>query len=147
MFEVTKEFIFDAAHYLPGHETCGQMHGHTYRVLVTFEGMLLSRHGMLIDFGFIKEVVGPLIDCLDHSVLNTVLQDSSLSIETEDGIDDWRTENPTAENLAYILYQLILGGLEVYFTGYAPLATLKRVTVYETPTSYASYTKSLRGNN
>ena len=48
------EYI-DSAHYLPGHEKCGVLHGHTYRIEVVIEGEKQS--GMLIDFSELKRSI------------------------------------------------------------------------------------------
>jgi len=82
MLTVTKEFNFCAAHYLEGHSLCGQMHGHNYRVLVTLQGG--DREDMVVDFGDVKTEVGPIVEQLDHTVLNNKIKPG----------------NPTAENIA-----------------------------------------------
>lgn len=90
MIEVFKEFTFDAAHYLPnvpeGHK-CGNLHGHTYRVKFGICGPVDPHTGFVIDFGDLKEAVKPVIDLLDHSLLN-----------------NW-IANPTCENLAEFLWK------------------------------------------
>jgi 6-pyruvoyltetrahydropterin/6-carboxytetrahydropterin synthase len=122
MYSVTKEFNFCAAHQLPGHETCGVLHGHNYKVLVTFASDTLNDYGMVIDFGRIKNVVGPFIDHLDHSNLNEIMEDV--------------LSHPTAENIAWYIYTKLLTTKDVYI-----VRRLRSVTVYETPTSYATYSK------
>lgn len=118
MNSVTKEFNFCAAHQLPGHATCGVLHGHNYRVLVTFASDHLDDYGMVIDFGRIKDAVGPLIDFLDHSNLN-----ETINVKT-----------PTAENIAMYLASLI------QLTSDKDVADkLRSVRVYETPTSCATF--------
>jgi 6-pyruvoyltetrahydropterin/6-carboxytetrahydropterin synthase len=92
--EVFKEFSFDSAHWLPnvapGHK-CGRMHGHTYRVRLSVIGDINLETGFVIDFGDLKGLVKPVIDELDHQVLN-----------------DWIT-NPTCENLAMYFAERVLG--------------------------------------
>jgi len=67
-----KIFTFDAAHYLPGHATCGQTHGHTWRVEV-----ILTEKGedtlqdIMFDFKSLSEIVEPILGDLDHTLLNT----------------------------------------------------------------------------
>lgn len=112
---VTKFFTFDAAHRIPNHKgACSNLHGHTYKVEITITGQRYisgSPEGMVIDFGDIKKVVGPLISQLDHSYLNDIIY------------------IPTAENLAEFVG---LNLIEV-------LPDLSRVAVWETPTSYAEW--------
>jgi len=84
--EIYKEFSFDSAHFLPnvpeGHK-CKQMHGHTYRLRVYVKGNPGQKTGWLIDFKELKDIALPVIDQLDHKLLNDI-----------QGL-----ENPTAENL------------------------------------------------
>lgn len=85
--EITKEFEFEAAHWLPGvpsgHQ-CGRMHGHTYRVAVHVRGEVDSTTGWVLDFADISRATKPLLAEVDHFCLNEVA-----------GL-----ENPTSENLA-----------------------------------------------
>lgn len=51
----------DSAHRLPNHPgKCHNLHGHTYKVIVTIYGEPSPRTGMLYDFGNIKEIVNRL---------------------------------------------------------------------------------------
>ena len=73
--ELIRTFRFEAAHALPnipdGHK-CRNMHGHSYRVDIHVTGEVDPRTGWVMDFGDIKQAVEPLIDALDHKVLNDV---------------------------------------------------------------------------
>ncbi|MFH1842258.1 MAG: 6-carboxytetrahydropterin synthase QueD [bacterium] len=113
---LTKSFTFEAAHWLPavptGHK-CGRMHGHTYRIELALEGEVDEVFGWVIDFADVKTAFRPVLELLDHACLNDIA-----------GL-----ENPTAENLAYWLYQKLVSDL--------PLLT--EVTVFETTSSSASY--------
>jgi 6-pyruvoyltetrahydropterin/6-carboxytetrahydropterin synthase len=84
--KIGRRFRFEAAHWLPfvpdGHK-CKNMHGHNYRVEVVVGGSLDGR-GFVKDFAEIDEVVKPLIERVDHRVLNEI-----------EGL-----ENPTAEIIA-----------------------------------------------
>lgn len=45
MFKVSKEFSFDMAHLLDGHDgKCQNLHGHTYKLQVEITGHLIT-HG------------------------------------------------------------------------------------------------------
>lgn len=80
--KITKEFTFDAAHHLTKYYgKCENVHGHTYRLLVTLNGEV-QPNGMVIDFIIFKRIVTKhILDFLDHKDLNTIF------------------ENPTAENI------------------------------------------------
>jgi len=74
MITVTKEFSFDCAHMLTGHEgPCKNLHGHTYKLQVevtSYSGVQEEgpSKGMIVDFKDLKQIVKELIvDKLDHS--------------------------------------------------------------------------------
>jgi 6-pyruvoyltetrahydropterin/6-carboxytetrahydropterin synthase len=73
--ELVRTFRFEAAHALPdlpqGHK-CRRMHGHSYRVDIHVTGQVDEETGWVVDFGRIKKIVEPIIDQLDHSVLNEI---------------------------------------------------------------------------
>lgn len=114
--EIFKQFKFEAAHFLPGvpeGHKCRRMHGHSYRVKVTVRGTPDPVTGMVLDFAELTRVCGPVIDSLDHRVLNEI-----------PGL-----ENPTAENLAVWLWGR--------FHGTVP--GLVRIEVLETANSGVIY--------
>lgn len=76
---VFKDFKFSAAHHLciPGHK-CSTMHGHNYRVRIEFSGTV-DKNGMVIDFHDIKRHIDPLIEQLDHKLLNDILPNGTTS--------------------------------------------------------------------
>lgn len=109
---IFKEFTFDSAHFLPmvpPEHKCRGMHGHTYRLTIFIEGDPHPVLGWVMDFAEIKEVMAPIINAVDHKMLNDV-----------PGL-----ENPTCELLAHWLWQRIKPAM--------PL--LSKITLYETPTS------------
>ncbi len=73
--EIFKKFGFEAAHYLPrvekGHK-CGVTHGHHYQVTVFINGTVGSDSGWLRDFAEIDTAFRPLLEQLDHQLLNEV---------------------------------------------------------------------------
>ncbi|HTX44253.1 MAG TPA: 6-pyruvoyl tetrahydropterin synthase family protein [Methanocella sp.] len=83
------EYI-DAAHYLPGHETCGQMHGHTYRVELVVEGEKRGA-GMVVDFYDLKAALRKALSEYDHRCLNDIM------------------EYPSVENICESVYNKLLG--------------------------------------
>ena len=117
IIEVTKEFTFDSCHQLLGYEgACKRLHGHTYKLQVTFRGTV-NEIGMVIDFNEIKETVKAfLLDDLDHYNLNEKLP-----------------FNTTAENMVVWIYDFLSHECNTDFV------KVSCVTLWETPTSYATY--------
>ena len=73
---VTKEFSFEMAHALWNYDgPCRNVHGHSYRLLVTLTGTPVDRagdpkNGMVIDFTDLKNIVRKeIVNVFDHSVV------------------------------------------------------------------------------
>lgn len=67
----SKTFHFDAAHKLPGHPTCGCLHGHTWTLTVGVSGIPDPTTGMVMDFKELTRIVKTyVLDELDHKYLN-----------------------------------------------------------------------------
>jgi len=73
---LTKEFGFEMAHTLYGHDgLCKNIHGHSYKLFVTIIGEPISdenspKQGMVIDFSDLKKIVkSEIIDKLDHALM------------------------------------------------------------------------------
>ena len=105
---ITKEFSFEMAHALKGHDgPCRFIHGHSYVLSVTVMGSPVtddtsSKLGMVMDFSELKKIVKVnIIDVFDHAlVLNRTSQletgDESASLFEKTLIVDYQ---PTSENL------------------------------------------------
>src|SRR4029079_2543274 len=65
------EYI-DCAHYLPSHDKCGRLHGHTYTIDVIIEGE--KKGGMVVDFADLKRTVNTILAEYDHRSLNDFLE-------------------------------------------------------------------------
>jgi 6-pyruvoyltetrahydropterin/6-carboxytetrahydropterin synthase len=119
---LSKTFRFEAAHWLPcfpeGHK-CRRMHGHSFVVEVHVAGDMDAAQGYLQDYSDIKAVVAPLIDLLDHYVLNDV----------GDRLNAPLLQNPTSENLAIWFYNSLKPRL--------PL--ISHVVVHETCTTTCTF--------
>jgi 6-pyruvoyltetrahydropterin/6-carboxytetrahydropterin synthase len=123
MFEVTVEAGFSSGHYLRNyHGKCENPHGHNYKVFVTLIGEELDETGLLLDFKMLKQVVRPVVEYLDHRMIN--------DLKPFDEI------NPSAENLARYFYQETQEQLRAMTGG---RVSVKDATVYETDTSFARY--------
>lgn len=75
MYELTKEFRFDAAHTLEREiETEGsrRIHGHSYRAEVTLRGRPDPTSGMIIDTSLLALKLAEARDALDHRFLDEI---------------------------------------------------------------------------
>jgi len=75
MFELTKQFRFDAAHTLErciDAEPSRRIHGHSYRATVTVRGVPDAMTGMIIDLGLFDRLLAEVRDGLDHRFLDEV---------------------------------------------------------------------------
>lgn len=67
MIRIARQFHWEMGHRLPFHEGgCANIHGHSYTLWVEIEGTV-DGHGMLMDYGDLKQIVQPLLEELDHS--------------------------------------------------------------------------------
>lgn len=100
---VSKEFTFDAAHFLTKyHGKCENLHGHTYRLRVTVEGPV-GEEGMVVDFKVLKNLVKEkVIDKYDHQSLNDFFENPSAELIA---IQVW---NDLVKELPVKLYEVIL---------------------------------------
>jgi len=135
---ITKEFQFDMAHMLDGHDgKCKNLHGHTYKIKTGIKGDIIqngSKKGMVMDYGEIKDIVNEhILNKMDHSYI----YDSKSIIETE--IANILIKNnqkvycfegrTTAENLSSHIYKILK----------KEITNLMFVQVYETPSSSAYF--------
>lgn len=122
MIRVGKEFSFDAAHRLQGHDRlCQFLHGHTWRVVVSYEGSEVqesgSSRGMLLDFGDIKKEIQRLVERLDHAVILEEGDPLIAVLQTAKQRVCMVPFRPTAENFAaYFLTALDADSVRVYET-------------------------------
>ena len=128
---VTKEFQFDAAHKLYLYEgKCKQLHGHTYRLLITLSGRLDAK-GMVIDFSEIKALFQNTVkERLDHQYLNEALPPMNTTVEN---IIVWiwkELEKEINTSAVYIKRKLRIEELTLYETA-GSFATLKREWMQE----------------
>jgi 6-pyruvoyltetrahydropterin/6-carboxytetrahydropterin synthase len=97
----------------------GNYHGHNYDMEVRVTGEVDPETGMLIDLKVLKDVISEQIeDRFDHKNLN---------LDTE----EFKTLNPTAENICYVIWDILSKKLgEKYEVG---------VRLFETPRNYVEY--------
>lgn len=114
--ELKQHFQIESARFLPNLSSshpCRRLHGHSFKIILTLVGDQDPVIGWVYDYHEISLKMKPLLEALDHRVLNEV-----------PGL-----ENPTSENLCVWIYERALKVL--------PLLT--RVTISETPTTECSY--------
>lgn len=123
MFEITVEDSFAAGHYLRDYKgKCENPHGHNYKVRVTLTGADLDKAGLLVDFKDLKELMKPVIERLDHQMMNDLAPFAKV--------------NPSAENLAKHFYDETSAKLKSVTNG---RVRIKEVTVWETDSTTATY--------
>jgi 6-pyruvoyltetrahydropterin/6-carboxytetrahydropterin synthase len=123
MFEVTVEASFSSGHYLRNYQgKCENPHGHNYCVRVTLTGAELDETGLLLDFKLLKTLLRPVVDYLDHQMIND--------------LEPFTEINPSAENIARYFYQQISPPLNEMTAG---RVRVKDCTLFETETNFARY--------
>jgi len=75
MFEIEKDFKFEAAHFFE-HENANdlfkKMHGHSFAGTVRIEGPAQTDKGWIKDLWKIEQIITEVIKPLDHTTLNDV---------------------------------------------------------------------------
>jgi 6-pyruvoyltetrahydropterin/6-carboxytetrahydropterin synthase len=123
MYEVTVEAGFSSGHYLRNYKgKCENPHGHNYKVKVTLRGAALDKAGLLLDFKDLKQVMRPVIERLDHKMINE--------------LEPFTELNPSAENLARYFFDETNRQLAEMTDG---RVHVRDCTVFETDTTSAKY--------
>lgn len=131
MASLTKTFGFSAAHRLHSADLSDEEnqavfgkcnnphgHGHNYELEVTVQGEIDPSTGMIMDLGILMQTVqDEIIERFDHKHLN---QDTV----------EFRTLNPTGENIVKVIWQLLKPQLG---------AKLTRIGLWETPKNFFEY--------
>ena len=115
-YELKQQFQIESARFLPKlpkSHPCANMHGHSFKIVLTLWGDLDPHLGWVVDYHDITKCMAPLLKLLDHRVLNEV-----------PGL-----ENPTSELLAKWIYENVVTELPI----------LKCVSVMETSTTECTY--------
>lgn len=127
---ITRQYGFEAAHYLPQthrNHRCHRMHGHNFKVTVEVTGTVDEDVGWVVDFSVIDDMFAGVIHRpLDHRTLNDI-----------EGLT-----NPTSENIARWVWERMWersGALRM--TGEWPEGcAVSRVVVWEIDGFAVSYT-------
>ncbi|QDK45659.1 6-carboxytetrahydropterin synthase QueD [Bdellovibrio sp. ZAP7] len=115
-FELKQHFQIESARFLPhlpASHPCSRMHGHSFKIVLTLVGPLDEKIGWVIDYNDIQAAMKPILEQIDHHVLNEVA-----------GL-----ENPTSELLAKWIFDHAKKVLPI----------LTRVSVAETPLTECAY--------
>lgn len=137
---VAKKFKWEAAHRLPWHAgKCKQLHGHSYKMIVEFEGEP-NENGMIIDFNDIKNMLDPLVKQIDHA---TIISKNDIELKEIFEAKQWKyfllPYDSTAENLcAFFLETIINENKQVLKENNISKVGIK---IFETETAYAYSTK------
>ena len=129
---VSRKAHFNAAHRLhnptwnssKNEQTFGkcnneEYHGHNYDLIVSVTGEIDAETGYVVDMKWLKDLISAKIeDRFDHKNLNT---------QTE----EFKNLNPTAENIAVVIYNLLKEDLKEEFE--------LKITLYETARNFVEY--------
>lgn len=104
MFELSKQFRFDAAHTLDRvieTESSRRIHGHSYRAEVTVRGRPDPVSGMVVDLGLLERSLEEARDSLDHQFLDEI---NDLGPATMENLSRWiwNRVRPAIANLSKV---------------------------------------------
>ena len=120
MYTLTVLSHFSGAHRLRHlHGKCEALHGHNWKVEVSVSSGRLSKEGIVIDFGVLKQKVEGVLKNLDHTFLND--------------LPYFMKREPSSENIAQYIFDHVKRQLKGH------RAKLKRVTAWESETACATY--------
>ena len=94
-------------------------HGHNYELIVSLTGEINQETGYVYDLGKLKNIIKAEVEeYLDHKNLNL-------------DIDDFKSSNPSAENIAVLIYNRLIPHFDDNYK--------LRITLYETPRNFVEY--------
>lgn len=116
MFELKAQMYFAAAHHLLNYDgECENQHGHNWLVEAYVKGDKLDKSNILIDYKVLKKELKAVLDLLDHKDINE--------------LPYFENESPSSEMISKFIYNRLKEQI--------PLVS--KISVWETPTSCASY--------
>jgi 6-pyruvoyltetrahydropterin/6-carboxytetrahydropterin synthase len=114
-----KDWSFEKNNDIFGKCNNPSFHGHNYDLIVSVTGEIDQETGYVIDVKILKDIIKSEVeDAFDHKNLNI-------------DVPDFENLNPTAENIAVVIYNKIKPKLK-------PDLDME-VTLYETPRNFVSY--------
>ena len=132
MYSVTKRIDFCYGHRLLDYDgVCKHPHGHNASVEIDVRTDSLDPRNMVVDFSDIKRIVKGWIDReLDHKMILRH-DDPMVDVLRAQGEPVYTIDsNPTVERIARLIFDI----------SREQALPVVRVTVWETPTSWATYT-------
>jgi len=136
--KIAKEFHWEMGHRLPEHfGLCKNIHGHSYKMIVEFEGEL-DDQGMVIDFCDVQKIINPIIEKLDHAFM--VKDDDKLTLEFIEKLDSKKIVVDffaTVENICNYISDIIIK------SNLPKNIKFINVRVYETAEDYAEEVKKV----
>jgi 6-pyruvoyltetrahydropterin/6-carboxytetrahydropterin synthase len=97
-------------------------HGHNYELIVKVTGLPDLQTGYVIDMKVLSDIIkDQVLEKFDHRNLNL-------------DVPEFKELNPTAENIAIVIYDLVRPHIDQRFD--------LRITLYETPRNYVEYPAS-----
>jgi 6-pyruvoyltetrahydropterin/6-carboxytetrahydropterin synthase len=141
MYKIKTSFDFPMSHRLSKHnEKCKNLHGHNFKVVVCVRAEELDKNDMVMDFSDLKEILKPIEDSFDHSmVLNET--DVQLKKNIEACLEGFKIVmfpyDPTAEKLAEGIFKTI----DLYFDSIDSDISVDYVEVFENERSSALYSE------
>ncbi|OGP72501.1 MAG: 6-carboxytetrahydropterin synthase QueD [Deltaproteobacteria bacterium RBG_16_50_11] len=124
-YEITVLSHFSSAHRLRYlHGKCEELHGHNWKIEATVASSRLKKEGIVIDFKILKDNLEKVLKSLDHVFLNDLPYFSD--------------REPSSENISKYIFDRLKEELKKL------PGTLKKVTAWESETSYATYFGSER---
>jgi len=147
--KITKKFKAEIAHRLISSysKECQNIHGHSYVFEVELECKELNDEGMVLDFKKLKSYIENIFNSWDHSLM--LCKDDPFFTYLKNGINENKIPdtkiivvpfNPTAENMAQYLFNLIEQKI-VGLYNYEERIKVTKVIVWETATGKAEYSE------
>lgn len=137
--KIAKEFRWEMGHRLPDHSGhCKNIHGHSYKMIVEFEGEL-DKNEMIIDYYDVEKIINPIVEKLDHAFM--VNKNDQIVLELLNRMNSKKVVvdfQSTAENICLYLLN------EVKKASLPENVSSIKVRVYETEFDYAEETAKLR---
>ncbi|HKK89625.1 MAG TPA: 6-carboxytetrahydropterin synthase [Saprospiraceae bacterium] len=94
-------------------------HGHNYDLIVKVTGVVDPETGYVMDMKILKDLIKEeVLEKFDHRNLN-------------EDTEEFKNLNPTAENIARVIYEKLRKGIDEQFS--------VRITLYETERNFVEY--------
>lgn len=146
--DITKIFTFEGSHIVRNctSQRCSRsVHGHSYKVEITFSSRYLDNAQMVYDFGLMKGTIKEFIDSMDHCHVISAYDSEEYIKFFQDQNDRWIMIpfNPSAEMLSVFIMRMAQFIMEHTITnnGEDKSLKVKSVTVWETATGRATCTE------